>query len=100
MSLNTLVCFCAILKKIKTIYYEEPSSVSFSIYALTLLYWLVHALFIQVTSQQLRKVLTFRYIEQAIGQSKTFKIFGLGGLRRDALVYEARQDLLQNRPLG
>jgi hypothetical protein len=42
----------------------------------------------------------FTHIDQAIGQSKTIKIFGLGGLRRDALVYEARQDLLQNRPLG
>lgn len=35
----------------------------------------------------------------AIGVSKTTKFIGLGGLFRDAIIFEARQNMITNRPL-
>lgn len=42
----------------------------------------------------------FVYLEQAIGQTKSFKLFGIGGFTREALVYEAKKQLFRNRPLA
>lgn len=36
----------------------------------------------------------------AVGISYSTKIFGLGGLHKDALLFDARQNLIQNRPLA
>jgi hypothetical protein len=41
----------------------------------------------------------FKVVKLAKGQSGTTKIFGIGGLAKDALVYEAKKDLLANFPL-
>jgi hypothetical protein len=41
----------------------------------------------------------FIYKTQAQGQAKSWALFGLGGVKRDALVYEAKQKLFQYRPL-
>jgi hypothetical protein len=41
----------------------------------------------------------FKTVKMASGTSETIKIFGLGGLGKDALVLEAKKDLLQNNPL-
>jgi hypothetical protein len=41
----------------------------------------------------------FSYVGQATGQSSTFRLFGLGSINRDALVYDAKQALFNNRPL-
>lgn len=41
----------------------------------------------------------FTMVKYVQGQSKTTKIFGLGGLAKNALVAEAKKDLLQNNPL-
>jgi hypothetical protein len=41
----------------------------------------------------------FKITKVAIGTSSTLKIFGLGGLAKDALIFEAKKDLLQNNPL-
>ncbi len=41
----------------------------------------------------------FKMIGMVEGTATTTKIFGLGGLAKDALVYEAKKDLLQNNPL-
>lgn len=35
----------------------------------------------------------------AIGVSKTTKFIGMGGIMRDAIVFEARQNMILNRPL-
>lgn len=39
------------------------------------------------------------YMDHASGTAETKKIFGIGGLGKDALVYEARRVLIKNRPL-
>lgn len=41
----------------------------------------------------------FKMVRMAEGTATTTKIFGLGGLGKDALVNEAKKDLLQNNPL-
>lgn len=41
----------------------------------------------------------FKMVGMAEGTATTTKIFGLGGLRKDALVNDAKKDLLQNNPL-
>lgn len=41
----------------------------------------------------------FKMIGMAKGTATTTKIFGLGGLGKDALVNDAKKDLLQNNPL-
>jgi hypothetical protein len=40
----------------------------------------------------------FEVIGNVQGQAGTKKIFGIGGLSKDALVAEARQNLLKNNP--
>lgn len=41
----------------------------------------------------------FKMIRYAEGTASTTKIFGLGGLAKNALVAEAKKDLMQNNPL-
>ncbi len=41
----------------------------------------------------------FKVVKIAAGHAKTTRIFGLGGLGKDALVLDAKKDLLQNNPL-
>lgn len=41
----------------------------------------------------------FKVVRMASGTASTAKIFGLGGLAKDALVLEAKKDLMQNFPL-
>jgi len=41
----------------------------------------------------------FKMIRIASGHAQTTKILGFGGLAKDALVFEAKKDLLQNNPL-
>lgn len=41
----------------------------------------------------------FKMIRYAEGTSSTTRIFGLGGLAKNALVAEAKKDLIQNNPL-
>ena len=41
----------------------------------------------------------FKIIKIATGSVSTKKILGIGGLSKDALVFEAKKDLLQNNPL-
>lgn len=41
----------------------------------------------------------FKVVKIASGHSKTTKIFGLGGLAKDALVLDAKKDMLLNNPL-
>jgi hypothetical protein len=41
----------------------------------------------------------FKTIKIATGTAATTKILGIGGLGKDALVFEAKKDLLQNYPL-
>lgn len=41
----------------------------------------------------------FRYIRNASGQAKTNKILGIGGNEKQALVAEAKKNLLDNYPL-
>jgi hypothetical protein len=41
----------------------------------------------------------FRMVKMIEGTAKTTKIFGIGGLGKEALVLEAKKDLLQNYPL-
>lgn len=41
----------------------------------------------------------FRVIKIATGTSQTTKIIGIGGLGKEALVLEAKKDLMQNNPL-
>lgn len=41
----------------------------------------------------------FKMVRMADGTATTTKIFGLGGLGKDALVNDAKKDLLQNNPL-
>lgn len=41
----------------------------------------------------------FKVIKLASGTSQTTKIFGFGGLGKDALVLEAKKSMLQNNPL-
>ena len=41
----------------------------------------------------------FKMVRYAEGKSVTTKIFGFGGLAKNALVAEAKKDLIQNNPL-
>lgn len=41
----------------------------------------------------------FKMIKIASGTASTTKIFGIGGLAKDALVLSAKKDMLQNNPL-
>jgi hypothetical protein len=41
----------------------------------------------------------FKYVRNAYGEAKTTKVLGIGGNDRDALVAEAKKDLLDNYPL-
>ena len=41
----------------------------------------------------------FKMVKYATGDVKTTKIFGLGGLGKQAMVAEAKQELLANYPL-
>ena len=40
-----------------------------------------------------------KYIDVAIGTSETVKCFGIGGLSKDAIVLDAKNDMNRNRPL-
>lgn len=39
------------------------------------------------------------YTDMAVGVAQTQKLFGIGGISKDALVLEAKRKLVQNRPL-
>lgn len=41
----------------------------------------------------------FKMIKIASGTASTTKIFGFGGLAKDALILSAKKDMLQNNPL-
>ncbi len=41
----------------------------------------------------------FKFVKPAQGYAETTIIFGIGGLKKDALVAEAKSDLLQKNPL-
>ena len=41
-----------------------------------------------------------RYEDMAIGVSQANKLFGLGGVSQDALIFEAKRKLTKNRPLN
>jgi hypothetical protein len=41
----------------------------------------------------------FQVVELAIGKAQTTHVFGIGGLKSDAIVFEAKQDLLRKYPL-
>ncbi len=41
----------------------------------------------------------FKVVKVATGTAKATKVFGLGGLGKDALVFEAKKNLLTNYPL-
>jgi hypothetical protein len=41
----------------------------------------------------------FKYVRNASGEAKTTKIVGIGGIEKQALVAEAKKDLLNNFPL-
>lgn len=41
----------------------------------------------------------FKMVKLASGTASTTKIFGIGGLKIDALVLSAKKDMLQNNPL-
>lgn len=41
----------------------------------------------------------FKIAKMASGTASTTKIFGFGGLAKDALVLEAKKDMMQNYPL-
>lgn len=41
----------------------------------------------------------FKIVKMINGTATTMKIFGLGGLGKDALVLEAKKNMLQNNPL-
>jgi hypothetical protein len=41
----------------------------------------------------------FKIVKMASGTSKTTKILGIGGLGKNALVLEAKKDMMQNNPL-
>jgi len=41
----------------------------------------------------------FKIVKMASGTASTTKIFGFGGLAKDALVLEAKKDMMQNYPL-
>jgi hypothetical protein len=42
----------------------------------------------------------FTYLEQAFGQAKTLKVLGIGSINRNALINEARQAMMANRPIA
>ncbi|TSA31017.1 MAG: hypothetical protein D4R64_18890 [Porphyromonadaceae bacterium] len=41
----------------------------------------------------------FKMVKSATGTAETTKVFGLGGLAKNALVFEAKNDLMMNYPL-
>ena len=41
----------------------------------------------------------FKYIKFVKGEAKTIKLFGIGGLEKEALIAEAKNDLIQKYPL-
>lgn len=41
----------------------------------------------------------FKVVKIASGTASTTKIFGLGGIAKDALVLDAKKDMLMNNPL-
>lgn len=41
----------------------------------------------------------FKMVKMASGTASTLKVFGLGGLAKNALVLNAKKDMLQNNPL-
>ena len=41
----------------------------------------------------------FKMVKMASGTSSTLKVFGLGGLANNAMVLNAKKDMLQNNPL-
>lgn len=41
----------------------------------------------------------FKVVRMSTGTASTTKIFGFGGLAKDALVLEAKKDMMQNNPL-
>jgi hypothetical protein len=41
----------------------------------------------------------FKMVKLAQGEASTTKIFGFGGLAKNAIVAEAKKDLMQNNPL-
>lgn len=41
----------------------------------------------------------FQYVSIAVGEAKSHKIFAIGGINRDALVQEAKSEMMRNRPL-
>src|ERR1035437_4337245 len=43
---------------------------------------------------------TVKYQDIAIGVSQINKFWGLGGISKDALVLEARREMIKNRPLA
>jgi hypothetical protein len=40
-----------------------------------------------------------KYVDMAIGVSQTKKIFGIGAMTKDALVLDAKREMIKNRPL-
>ncbi len=40
-----------------------------------------------------------KHIDIAVGVATTSKVFGMGGVGKDALLFEARQQMISNRPL-
>lgn len=51
----------------------------------------------QYVSTAMEKPVTYKDI--AIGVSQTRKFLGMGGVSKDALLFEARQNMLRNRPI-
>lgn len=41
-----------------------------------------------------------KYVAVAVGESKAFSVFGIGGFKKDGLVLEAKMKMFMNRPLG
>lgn len=42
---------------------------------------------------------SFELIDIAVGRASTLRVFGIGGLKKDAIVLEAKQNLYKNNPL-
>lgn len=40
-----------------------------------------------------------KHVDMAVGVAQSTKVFGLGGVGKDALLFEARQQMITNRPL-
>jgi hypothetical protein len=52
-----------------------------------------------ITSSASLSANNFRIVKLAKGEATATRVFGLGGLGKEALVAEAKADLLQNYPL-